>query len=771
MGQPRTSFPRSCVTTHTWLCRVSGPHAVSLVLGVLVAFLASCSQQDPTAVSLLDGQHDSAWSAPWKTIKLENRGTHLYHGSVGLRRVGSRLFQSQPVSLMRVQFEVPDTGLVVIHLSYDDTLREAGRVEVSLRTPASTATLGVLDRLDGGRFTWQCPNPGEITLELRHHVPIGSEIPLQYVVVGEIGSTRPSAEREQLDLVLAWVAERYDHPRPLPDSRLVTVAGDGCTRRGVLASAGVPAMLDAPRGSGGRDLSFAVTALTGVEGDAPSVNLEGRYRGGWTELWSGALADSLHWQGVCIEGNRIPNGIEAFRFTSEDSGVLACLAEPVLGSVPPLPRRLNLILVDLDTVRADRLGIYGYTHRPTSARLDSILCARGFTVFGTGYAPCSWTLSSTAKFLSSRYLHDTLRNNISSIPSDLEMLAETLRGNGYYCAAFTGGGVLRTPGFEQGFHEYHWGSGLGKIEESFPQARAWLETAPEPFFLFLHTYESHRPYTRGMFASGPAEGEANDIIPRLFPDGTGRGIVLTREESLYVAALYDGGVRVACDATADLFADLDRLGLWESSVVVVLSDHGEEFGEHFPAYATHGHSLYEELLRVPFAVYHPGGGTYRNVRPAVSLVDLTPTVFDLLEISDTPPVDGESLVPLLQGDQMTRRLPIMANLANGTPWRILCVLSGHLKYLDTRTNEDVDPSSALQSIEYPRGIEVYRLDTDPQEGTNLAAKAPDLTAALRDTLQSALQRALPPIRDGSARGQVRAGKDLATQLRALGYVE
>ena len=242
-----------------------------------------------------------------------------------------------------------------------------------------------------------------------------------------------------------------------------------------------------------------------------------------------------------------------------------------------------MILIDLDTMRADRLGCYGYDSRPTCGRLDSLVKERGFHLFKNAFSSASWTTPATAKFLASRNIDfDTQEQGI---PRGYRLFAEMLRTHGYYCAAFTGGGYLRTPGFEQGFHEYRWSRESGKAEDTFVPAASWLESAPiQPFFLFLHTYESHMPYTRDVLCKGLPSGRLGDLTQGepLIPRASTVCSELTPAESLYMQAAYDGGVRVSCDATADFLLLLDEYDLWKDTVVVILSDHGEEFWDHFP---------------------------------------------------------------------------------------------------------------------------------------------------------------------------------------------
>jgi arylsulfatase A-like enzyme len=353
------------------------------------------------------------------------------------------------------------------------------------------------------------------------------------------------------------------------------------------------------------------------------------------------------------------------------------------------------------------------------------------------------------------------------------MLQEIMTENGYYCAAFTAGGLLRTPGFERGFHEYYYSEKLGKVEDSFPQAGSWLKQCPRPFFLLLHTYEAHQPYTRTIFARSLDRGRLGDPVSGkgLFPPGWDRCTELEWNERTYIDALYDGGVRVACDAVADFFILMDELRLWEQTVVVVLSDHGEEFGEHFNVFGDHSHSLYQELLRVPLALYHPNMSHQRFVDDKVSLVDLVPTVAEILNLEWSGAGDGVDISPLLVGRTFTRPLPILASLSNSMEWEAVCLIQDGMKYIETSTRERSTRARRRDCVEYPAGQELYRLDVDPHEAMELSQSNPALSMEMAARLRDALARASDPIGSRAAESHGSLQPTLQNQLRALGYLE
>jgi len=456
------------------------------------------------------------------------------------------------------------------------------------------------------------------------------------------------------------------------------------------------------------------------------------------------------------------------------------IAEPVLlpgkGRAPAAP---NLVLVVLDTLRADRLGCYGYTERPTSERLDRTLEEWGSALFSQAHSASPWTIPSTAKFMSSRFLDF---HGVRRIPESTTMLAEFLRAEGYYCAAFTGGGMVAVPGMEQGFHEYRWSSGFGKVEGSFPQAGQWLrQWDGGPFFLFVHTYETHRPYIRDTFCRDLPRGRLGDLSAGepLFNREVNTVTPFTAEEQAYVQAAYDGGVFHACEATADLMDILDQTGKRRNTVLVILSDHGEELWDRHPLVGAHGHSLHREMLEVPLIIHgsETAGRGLAILEEPVSTVDLPPTAADLLGLSWESEADGVSVLPLITGGEIHRTIPILADLRRSpihpeiTPQA--CVIEDGIKYIEPLAPETAAGVGPLSGVVPPTVPGIFRLAGDPGERENLAASDIALAGRMRDLLRRAMNDALQP---GAPSGEPAAESDsplteeLADQLRALGYV-
>ena len=316
---------------------------------------------------------------------------------------------------------------------------------------------------------------------------------------------------------------------------------------------------------------------------------------------------------------------------------------------------LNLIVVSLDTLRADRLGCYGYA-RDTSPAIDRL--AAGSVRFEHAYAESSWTIPSHFTLLTGLLpgTHGVTRPDRRP-GADVRLLPELLREHGYYTFALTDGGWMsREQGFARGFDSFHarrdkiLDDRRGGFEATLEDAREFVRFrhGQGPFFGLLHTYDVHCPYDppepyRSMFVTPGRE--------ELDADGKCGATAFNRmdlspSQAAYLSDRYDGGVRWVDDMLAGFLDFLEEQGVLDDTVVVVLSDHGEEFLEH--GAIGHERTLHVEALHVPLIVRAPGLAP-RVVDTPVGLVDVLPTVLELLGLPPAEDLDGRSLVPLLRG--------------------------------------------------------------------------------------------------------------------------
>jgi arylsulfatase A-like enzyme len=434
--------------------------------------------------------------------------------------------------------------------------------------------------------------------------------------------------------------------------------------------------------------------------------------------------------------------------------VLVVLATVAVSRAAPQsePRALpNIVLISLDTLRADRLSCYGAKRR--TKNIDA-LAARG-VLFANAFSPTGWTLPAHAAMLSGRYPSSIARNpNDRRLFKKAPLLAAMLRDAGYTTAAFTGGIYLSaTTGVKNGFDTFQ-----DKWPGDVLRAVRWLHKAEDfPFFLFYHTYVVHIPYKDRRFARGMDGGRLERIYTRdpkqgeLHNDICCRAIEVSQEEKDFILALYDGGVAKADQMVGQIISTVSGRGLSDDTIVIVTSDHGEEFWEHTGRGAYHGHTLYDELLRVPLIWYDPQtspGG--QVVHSPVSLVDIVPTLLARVGLEVPPGIDGIDLSAALSGRGWIDRVLFAESIAHG-PNRS-AVRSPRFKLIETP-----DPARQLGSgTKFPVPVraqyELYRAD-DAAEAVNVVDEHPDIARELGALLQRHSQGPFAP---SPARPGVRA---------------
>lgn len=433
------------------------------------------------------------------------------------------------------------------------------------------------------------------------------------------------------------------------------------------------------------------------------------------------------------------------------------------------------VLFLLDTVRADHVTCYGYA-RPTTSALARI--AEQGVVFEKVIASAPWTLPSVQTILSAQGLDRaaTAEHKLSA------SVVESIRRAGYATGAATEGGfVSKAFGFDRGFDEYYEEEGAvqlvrpdkprnpnpsGGIDRTFAKAREWLgKHRNEKFFLLVHTYEPHAPHDRPTFTPGLP-------VPRFGPIFTIETGALLRAgripfgeaELRYLEALYDGGVHEA-DRHVGAFLDfLGEVGLADRTLVAVTSDHGEELGDHYPAFSgNHGHSLHDELLLVPLVLHDPTNDyPVRRVRSQVRTIDILPTIAEILGAPVEYPADGASLVPVLLGKETEGRIAS----GGGTKYGPEQVFVRHGGYKLIRVT---DPSPKREPVlPPPPPVQLYDLVRDPRERTNLAQPRPEIVRQMERLLEAAratgkVGDALPPPEE--------MDPELRERLRSLGYLK
>ena len=319
---------------------------------------------------------------------------------------------------------------------------------------------------------------------------------------------------------------------------------------------------------------------------------------------------------------------------------------------PALPQPRHVILISLDTLRADHLSLYGY-QRDTSSRLD-LFAQRAF-VFEHALAPAPNTPPSQMSLMTSLYpeQHGFFGRG-TRLADGHRMLSEILRDAGYQTAGFVDGGFLsRDFGFDRGFD--HFEDERGGFARILPAAEKWIRAHRErPFFVFLHTYDIHTPYRpprgyKGRFHDVPYEGSF-DPSSKNMKAVAFQGRKLSDADLDHVVARYDEGIRYTDEMLGGFLDFLESSLLLDDTLVVVTSDHGEEFGEH--GGFLHWQIYYQPNLRVPLVVHVPGAARSGiRIEERVESIDVLPTILDLLGLPAHEAAEGRSLAALMRGDR------------------------------------------------------------------------------------------------------------------------
>lgn len=420
--------------------------------------------------------------------------------------------------------------------------------------------------------------------------------------------------------------------------------------------------------------------------------------------------------------------------------------------------RPNIILVSIDTLRANHMGSYGYW-KDTSPHLDAL--GKGNILFENTYAPSSLTAPSHVSMFTSLYplSHGVLRNGeMDSFSQDIMTLADVLKSHGYKTAGFSGGGnVSEIQGFSRGFDLW---SEIRELVPHLPHVMEWLsENSEESFFLFFHFFDVHGPYEirkdfLEMYRDIEYVNELSARVDHIWEKKNSQDIpydqlsiqnkidlgILKRIESLstkqahqnfpqlvkdeYQLLLewqktpdferqrqllidsYDAGIKYTDHHLDRFFNFLKEEDMWDSTLLIVTSDHGEEFMEH--QIIGHGKSLYETLVHVPLIVKMPVsfGGMTRRVSGLIELIDIMPTVLDILDIRLEGQMQGESLLPLIRGKRKGGKKMVFASLHDNNLESKRSVRTERWRYM-------------IFDKDFSDKDEFFEVPSDPLEQTNL----------------------------------------------------
>ncbi len=426
----------------------------------------------------------------------------------------------------------------------------------------------------------------------------------------------------------------------------------------------------------------------------------------------------------------------------------------------------NVILISLDTVRADHLSVYGY-HRPTTPNLARL--AEEGVVFEQAFTPTPWTVPAHMSLFTSLYPSVHSISHLTPQSDMSRMLPEMLEDAGYQTAAFVAPVLSEDYGFSKGYDQYYRAERVRPADIMVDRALEWLAqdpgrpaVLPRPFFLFLHLFDAHHPYEPPWpfdTAYVPAYRPNIRDISRSHPYEQDKE--LSTEELSEVVALYDGEIAYADFAIGRFLDELAALGLYDSSLIVVFGDHGEGFLEH--GLMNHGNSVYDELIRIPLLIRFPRARhAGRRVEEPVQLIDVTPTI--LREVGVEP-------LPAMQGSLLLDPLPATGSrrFAYASEAFAACLRTSSWKLIE-------NPPSRFEKI--PRAIrmeyELYDLKEDPKEQNNLAAALPDRVESMARTLGVIAEdnRALRMrMRKALNVRELELTEDQVRELKALGYIQ
>ncbi len=438
--------------------------------------------------------------------------------------------------------------------------------------------------------------------------------------------------------------------------------------------------------------------------------------------------------------------------------LVGVFADPVLHDGGAYRKSKGIVLISIDTLRRDHVSLYGYPRRTTPG-LDAL--ARESVVFDDAVSTASWTLPAHASLLTSTYpgVHGAVNAKVGLSP-EWPRLPGILRAEGFFTQAIVTHVYLsRAYGFGEGFDRHHYLPDT-RAEEVTNDAIGFLEERGDRnFFLFLHYYDPHwhydppPPYDKAFDPS--YRGSANGIWWN-FKDLN--AATIDPKDLHHIVALYDGEILYTDRQLERLFQEMKRLGVYDDSLVVITSDHGEEFLDH--GMWEHQKTLYEEQLRIPLMMKLPGGAKGpRRVEGQVSLIDVAPTILDLQGIASPATYQGRSLLSSIDRGKADVREQAWAETEH--------TLDGSHKIAVRKGRQGKKAIFTLKGN--ATSIELYDLSRDQKEQTNLDEPTS------RDGLEKGLAAYLAEI----ARQRVNKGKspdvildrrDLE-RLRSLGYIK
>jgi len=436
---------------------------------------------------------------------------------------------------------------------------------------------------------------------------------------------------------------------------------------------------------------------------------------------------------------------------------------------------LNLVIVSIDTLRRDHLGVYGYA-KETSANIDRL--AKESVVFDTAITVHTNTAPAHASILTGRYPGSHgLRRNGMKLKEGIPTLATLLKQKGYATGGFVSGWTMKKRtllGRDFDVYDDKFSTGNRKGPKTWKEAREWLRAQAKdrtPFFLFLHLFDPHFTYEPPeSFSRRFLENQEKFSTPekqRGLP-GLKERLKLTLQQEQEYVARYDGEILYADSVVKKLIRELKRLRVLRTTTIVFLSDHGETLFER-DWVADHGGRVYDEQVRIPLMIrFHDKWKAGTRVSEQVSHVDVLPTVLDILDIETSIDTAGLSLIPLIANRESEKYQRPAFSHGRPEPKRVPEI---HARLVKKGLISSIRYPT-VKLIEYPmeKGRwhrQLFDLIKDPEEKNDIALKKPKLAQQLHEQLEKWR------IQTGVSRhAEVpQLSNTVKKALRALGYVD
>ncbi len=432
---------------------------------------------------------------------------------------------------------------------------------------------------------------------------------------------------------------------------------------------------------------------------------------------------------------------------------------------------LNVLLITIDTLRADHLGVYGYRHR-TSPRIDAL--ARRGVVFDQAYTYWPKTRGSFVAIMTGRLASQTGYGKTHPLLLDFNpTLASVLKDAGYETAATVDNpNVASSLGYAKGFDTYRETWEEKRLVTKMDRARAITAdgvrrlraASPEkPFFLWLHYVNPHAPYEPpapwdgAFFDPEAAHGPALRAVEG-FHGGVPKPWAVAGKPLGWYVARYDGEIAAVDAEVGQLVGALDASPVRDGTLVVVASDHGESLGEH-DYYFDHGEDLFDPSIRIPLIAVGPGIPSGRRSDLLATTLDIVPTVLDAVKVSYPPDLAGVSLLPAARGEQR----PDRRRLQGQNDRNLLAAWDRRFKVVATPLGEGA--RYALYDRQADPG-ETRDASADWQERASEERGAIELFRGKIDSQMASTRRLL----EGRS-GEERLSAEACEKLKAMGYVQ